>query len=111
MLNKEPKGFITAEIALTSACPDAVSANRSSSPFVGPNRTDGDRGRVSIVTPDHGPPAADHLAELVSSTMPDATDAVIRDFDCTPSEDGGIRTARREYTFVSSGAHLSTPDA
>jgi hypothetical protein len=43
--------------------------------------------------------------------MPDATDAVIRDFDCTPSEDGGIRTARREYTFVSSGAHLSTPDA
>lgn len=107
MCNKDSKGSITAEIAVASVCTVAVSAHATSRPFAGSDPTEDGVGPVSIVTPEHRPPAADQLAEVASLTMPDTTDAVIPGVDCTPSEDRGIRTGRREYTFVGAGADLS----
>ena len=105
-----PKGFVTAEIAVASTWTVFVSTHAYSRPFSGSYPTNDGHGPASIVTRDHGPPAANHLAELASLSTPEATDAVIPDIDRTPSEDRRIRTGHREHTFVSIAADLSIPD-
>jgi hypothetical protein len=106
MCNKVFKKSVTAEIAVASVYTVAVSAHTFSRSFTGSDPTHDSVGPVSIVTPEHRPPAADQLADVASLTMPDTTDAVIPGVDCTPSENRGIRTGRREYTFVATGADL-----
>jgi hypothetical protein len=106
MCNKDFKRSVTAEIAVASVCTVTVSAHTTSRPFVGSDPTEDGIGPVSIVTPEHRPPAADHLAEVASLTMLDTTDAVMPSVDCMPSEVRGIRTGRREYTLIGAGADL-----
>jgi hypothetical protein len=108
MRNKDSKESIPAEIAVASVCTAAVSAHTTSRPFAGSDPTEDGVGPVSIVTPEHGPPAAEQFAEVASLTMLDTTDAVMPSVDCTPSEDRGIRTGRRGYTFVGAGADFPT---
>jgi len=107
MCIKDSKESITAENAVASIFTVAVSAHTTSHSFAGSDLTEDGVGPVSIVTPEHRPPATTQLAEVTSLTMPDTTDAMIPGIDCTPSEDRGIRTGRREYTFVGAGADLS----
>ena len=107
MCNKDSKGSVTAEIAVASVRTVPVSAHTTSRPFAGSDPTEDGVGPVSIGTPEHRPPAADQLADVASLIMPDTTDAVIPGVDCMPSEVRGIRTGRREYTFVGAGADLS----
>ncbi|MEA3102730.1 MAG: hypothetical protein QOF74_6970 [Caballeronia mineralivorans] len=107
MCNKDSKESTTAEIAVASVCTVAVSAHTTSRPFAGSDPTEDGVGPVSIKTPERRPPATDQLAEVASLTMLDTTDAVMPSVDCTPSQDRGIRTGRREYTFVGTGGDLS----
>ena len=107
MCNKDSKESIPAEIAVASVCTVAVSEHTTSRPFAGSDPTEDGVGPVSTVTPEHRPAAVDQLADVAALTMPDTTDAVIPGVDCTPSEDSGIRTGRREYTFVGTGGGLS----
>jgi hypothetical protein len=107
MCIKDSKESITAEVAVALIFTVAVSAHTTSHSFAGSDPTEDGVGPVSIVTPEHRPPATTQLAEVTSLTMPDTTDAMIPGIDCTPSEDRGIRTGRREYTFVGAGADLS----
>jgi hypothetical protein len=107
MCNKDSKESIPAEIAVASVCTVAVSEHTTSRPFAGSDPTEDGVGPVSTVTPEHRPAAVDQLADVAALTMPDTTDAVIPGVDCTPSEDKGITTGRRECTFVGAGADLS----
>ncbi|NPT54207.1 hypothetical protein [Paraburkholderia elongata] len=81
MRNKDPKGFITAEVEVASACTAAVSARKSYRAFAGSDPTDDGLGPVSIVTPNHEPPAADRRGQVASLSMTDATDAAIPGID------------------------------
>jgi hypothetical protein len=96
MCIKDSKESITAEITVASIYTLAVSARTTSHSFAG-----------SVVTPEHRTSATIRLTEVTSLTMPDTTDALISGIDCTPSEGRGIRTGRREYTFVGATADLS----
>jgi hypothetical protein len=107
MCNKDSKESIPAEIAVASVGTVAESEHTTSRRFAHSDPTEDGVGPMSIVTPGHRLLAADQLAEVAELTMLNTTDAVIPGVDCTPSEDSGIRTGRREYTFVGTGGDLS----
>jgi len=107
MCNKDSKESIPAEITVASVGTVAESEHTTSRRFARSDPTEDGVGPMSIVTPGHRLLAADQLAEVASLTMLDTTDAVMPSVDCTPSQDRGIRTGRRECTFVGAGADLS----
>jgi hypothetical protein len=107
MCNKDSKESIPAEIAVASVGTVAESEHTTSRRFAHSDPTEDGVGPMSIVTPGHRLLAADQLAEVAALTMLNTTDAVIPGVDCTPSENKGITTGRRECTFVGAGADLS----
>jgi hypothetical protein len=107
MCNKDSKEPIPAEIAVASVGIVAGSEHTTSRRFARSDPTEDGVGPMSIVTPGHRLLAADQLTEVAALTMLNITDAVIPGVDCTPSENKGITTGRRECTFVGAGADLS----